>query len=136
MEKVKYFKGNWTTDDVLLMKDCLFVYGDNDLKTGKGGQSIIRDLPNTVGIPTKKAPNNLAQSFYNDNELGLNMEKISIAINNVIEKSKHYKIVYLSEGGLGTERAKLPILAPKTFEYLNKAVSNMIGKINDDAVII
>lgn len=33
-----------------------------------GGQAIIRGLPNTIGIPTKKYPSNLKSSFYTDDE--------------------------------------------------------------------
>ena len=62
------FKGFWTLEDVASKPDYLLIYGDNDVKRGHGGQAIIRDLPNTAGIPTKKYPNNNPASFYTDTD--------------------------------------------------------------------
>ena len=64
--EILIFKGFWTLENVTSKPDYLFIYGDNDVKNGKGGQAIIRDLPNTAGIPTKKYPNNNPASFYTD----------------------------------------------------------------------
>lgn len=82
--EIKIFKGYWTINDVKKMSDYLFVFGDNDIKLGKGGQAIIRDEPNTIGIPTKKYPNNKSNSFYYDTQYEQNIIKIDRAINNII----------------------------------------------------
>ncbi len=119
---VKIFKGYWTINDVRNMSDYLFVFGDNDIKVGKGGQAIIRDEPNTIGIPTKKYPNNKTSSFYYDTEYNENIIKIDNAINNIIKKSNNYKGIILPEDGFGTGLAKLHINAPKTLEYINKRI--------------
>lgn len=39
------FNGNWSVDDVRKSKDYLFVFGDNDIHSGTGGQAIIRNEP-------------------------------------------------------------------------------------------
>ena len=78
--KIRYFKGFWTRDDAMKHPDWLFIFGDNNLKEGFGGQAIIRGLPNALGIPTKKDPGNDITSFYNDNELESNKIKISQSI--------------------------------------------------------
>jgi len=44
--------------------DHVFVFGDNKLRTGKGGAASLRDEPNTYGFITKKYPNNNAGSFF------------------------------------------------------------------------
>ena len=48
--------------------DHLFVFGDNARRTGKGGQAVIRDEPNAIGVATKFAPNNGQAAFFRDNE--------------------------------------------------------------------
>lgn len=44
--------------------DCIFVFGDNLERRGLGGAAKLRNLSNTYGFITKKAPNNLPESFY------------------------------------------------------------------------
>lgn len=44
--------------------ECIFVFGDNTIRKGKGGAATLRDEPNTYGFITKKYPNNRPESFY------------------------------------------------------------------------
>lgn len=37
-------------------KHKIYVFGDNMKRYGKGGQAVIRDCPNSFGIPTKRYP--------------------------------------------------------------------------------
>jgi len=53
-----------TKEYLLKHPEYIFVFGDNLLRKGKGGAAILRDLPNTYGFITKKAPNNHDWSFY------------------------------------------------------------------------
>jgi hypothetical protein len=46
----------------------IFVFGDNDQRSGKGGAAILRDEPNTYGFITKKAPNHSGSAFYRPEE--------------------------------------------------------------------
>ena len=93
--KIMTFDGYWTIEYVRDHPSALFVYGDNDVGVGKGGQAIIRDLPNTAGIPTKKYPANYTDSYYTDNQYYENTTKIVNAINKIIQLSKLYKHVVL-----------------------------------------
>ncbi|KKL89497.1 hypothetical protein LCGC14_1914150 [marine sediment metagenome] len=46
----------------------LFVFGDNELHTGYGGQAKeMRWEPNAIGIPTKKWPSMEEEAFFTDN---------------------------------------------------------------------
>ncbi len=119
------FEGFWTEEDVEEMSEYLFLFGDNDIKKGKGGQAIIRDEPNTIGIPTKKLPNNHPDSFYYDTEYDENIIKIDKAFGNVVEKAKLYKGIVLPKDGFGTGLAKLKYYAPKTLEYINCKVEEL-----------
>ena len=62
--KIEIFKGDWTINDVKKNPNKLFIFGDNNARLGKGGQAIIRDLPNVMGIRTKKGPSRKAAAYY------------------------------------------------------------------------
>jgi len=118
--KIKIFDGLWSVKDVKANPDKIFIYGDNDLRTGKGGQAIIRGLSNTMGIRTKKKPTYDKDAFYTDLELESNKKKIFEDINSIKLELLFGKTIFLSRGGYGTDRAKLQEKAPLTFDYLNK----------------
>jgi len=130
MSKIIIFENFWTLNDIKNNPEYLWVYGDNDVKRGKGGQAIIRDEINTIGIPTKKYPSNNPKSFYTDDEYIINCEKITKAINNIKEKGKLYKAIVIPKNGFGTGLAKLEQLAPKTFTFLNTQIKNLIDSYN------
>lgn len=115
---VEIFNGNWSKKDVM-GSDKVFVYGDNNLRYGEGGQAIIRSLPNTIGLRTKKEPNNNPSSFYSDDDYSDNILRIKEDIKKIKKIEDSGKIIVFSQGGYGTGLARLKTLAPKTFEYLN-----------------
>lgn len=106
--------------------DFVFIFGDNLLGIGGGGQAVIRNEPNSYGVPTKKAPSMSSNSFFNDLEYDENIEHITKAINNIPEG---YKAIVFPEDGLGTGLAELPVRAPKTFEFLVKTINEKFGDI-------
>lgn len=120
--KIIIFNGFWTIDDVNKNPHALFVYGDNDVHIGKGGQAIIRDCVNAIGLPTKKYPNNQPTSFYTDLEYYDNIKKIDNAINQIINASQKYDYVVLPRDGFGTGLAKLKENAPETLNYINQRI--------------
>lgn len=117
---VYIFNGFWSPEDTRKYKDYYFIFGDNDMKKGNGGQAVIRDEKNALGIPTKKAPNNNKSSFYTDEEYKENKRKINEAIEIIKEKMEKGHPIVLPKDGLGTGLADLPKRAPKTFKYLQK----------------
>jgi len=126
MPQIRYFNGYWKVEDVIKNPNCLFVYGDNDVHQGKGGQAIIRGLPNTLGIPTKKYPSYHPSSYYTDNELELNKQKIRIAIKKLMIESQKYDYIIFSKDGLGTGLSDLPKRAPLTYKFLVDEINNFI----------
>ena len=118
----------WTIKDVRKNKTHLYVFGDNDKRTGKGGQAIIRYEPNAVGIPTKKYPSYNNNAYYYDTEYEENIKKIDVALFNVLREfidGKYDKLV-IPKDGFGTGLAKLPINAPKTHKYLKTKIKALI----------
>ena len=121
--KVKYY----TRDLVTQKKSCLFIFGDNLQKFGRGGQAIIRDLPNAYGIPTKKYPSQMENSFFSDDEYEVNISHIKQAIDTMsLEKYTH---VVFPEDGLGTGLAELPKRAPKTYAFLVNYINQKFGTV-------
>ena len=127
------YKKFWTIKIVRNNPNCLFVFGDNDIEYGKGGQAIIRDEPNTMGIPTKKYPDNKESSFYSDSEYDKNKLKINKALKKILKKLKNYECIVIPNNGFGTGLSQLPIKAPKTLEYLNKKLKKIIEFLQQDS---
>jgi hypothetical protein len=133
--KIEIFNGKWTNELVSNNPDKLYVFGDNDLRMGKGGQAIIRDLSNSIGIRTKKGPSKKPVAFYNDSELELNKSKIleDIIYIKYLAISTNKKLVF-SSGGYGTGLSMLLEKAPLTFEYLNSSLLSHFGFDNKRGV--
>lgn len=93
----------------------IYVFGDNLMGIGKGGQAVIRYQPNAFGIPTKIRPSMRIGSFFTDH--GDNFNSIDKAINKLIVVSKT-KIIVFPEDGIGTGLAKMKEHAPELFIHL------------------
>lgn len=131
-DSVVIFRGFWTRADVEKNPRWLFIYGDNDIHKGTGGQAIIRGARNAYGVPTKKLPSLTPRSFYNDEEFEANSEKIDNALQKIqqaFHRDGYLKIV-LPEKGLGTGLAQLDKRAPRTFEYLQEGIEQLITDIS------
>ena len=64
--KVIFYDGHYSVALCRRHPDKIFVFGDNMIGKGKGGQAIIRDELNTFGVPTKRLPSNKPGSFFRD----------------------------------------------------------------------
>jgi len=94
--------------------DRFYAFGDNLIGRGKGGQAIIRDEPNAVGIPTKNFPTMSPDAFFSDDNYEANKAAIIGAL--------HYRVPLGSKlivpAQIGRNLAKLPEKAPKTYRFL------------------
>jgi hypothetical protein len=120
--KIIIYEKIWTKDTVSKDKDSLYIYGDNDIGKGCRGQAVIRYLPNAIGIPTKKIPNNLQSSFYTDIEFEQNKKNITNAIEKIKKASINYSAVVFPKDGFGTGLAMLKTKAPETFDFMETQV--------------
>ena len=106
-----------------------YVFGDNDLRDGHGGQArACRGELNTIGIRTKKEPNNLKGSFYKDKEFTKNVAKIDEDIDAVQELLETGHMIVFPNKGFGTGMALLRVNAPKTFIHLNNRIRDLLLK--------
>jgi len=126
MKRVEIFSGNWTEIDVMKNSHKYFVFGDNFERWGKGGQAIIRDLKNTIGLRTKKKPDNLSTSFLSDVEYSTNCQSILGDVLIIKEKNIIGEDIVMSKNGYGTGLAKMSERSPETFKYLNDCLRNFL----------
>ena len=120
----------YSENDIKINKDKIYVFGDNVKRIGTGGQAIIRNNVNAVGIATKLAPSNDESAFMSDNDFEKNKEIIDKDIDKLIDKSDE-KIIVFPKDGLGTGLAKLKEKAPETYQYLKEQLLNNFGFNND-----
>jgi hypothetical protein len=55
---------HYSEEFLTLHKDKIFLFGDNLRGVGKGGQAVIRDMRNALGVPTKHTPTNEPDAFF------------------------------------------------------------------------
>ena len=111
--------------------DKIFVFGDNDIREGLGGQAKeMRGESNAIGIVTKKSPQTTDDAYYTDDEFDLNKTKINIDIKNVMGEIKKGKTVVFPSNGIGTGLAKLKEKAPKTFKFLQASIKALENYCN------
>ena len=63
----------------------LFIFGDNDQRTGNGGTAVIRDEKNAIGISTKYKPSNDKDAFFSDDQYEENCKRIEADITRIGE---------------------------------------------------
>lgn len=96
----------------------LFVFGDNVIQHGFGGQAKeMRGEPNAVGIPTKWKPNNERESFFYDFQFPAVKFLIDASFSQL---NKHLGDIIWPEDGIGTGLARLTQTAPLIWRYIEK----------------
>jgi hypothetical protein len=92
--------------------DEVFVFGDNLVAKGKGGQAIIRDEPNAFGVPTKRLPTRAADAYFSDHPDEI--EAVVRALRELYKLGKSKTLVFPS-AGIGTGLAKMKEKSPKAW---------------------
>lgn len=109
-------------EDLKNNSDKIFLFGDNLIGKGYGGQAKeMRDEPNAIGIPTKKLPSNGSDAFFSDGDLEINKHHINKAFSKIPEG----RIIVIPSAGLGTGLAQLDVKAPKTYAYLLECIKKL-----------
>jgi hypothetical protein len=105
------FKDIITPDVCRRHTEFLYVYGDNLKHTGTGGQAIIRDEPNSFGIPTKHEPTRSPAAYFSDRS-----DEVSVVeryLKELDEMSDGGRVIVLPTNPVGTGLAKLDEWSPK-----------------------
>jgi len=105
--------------------ECFFIFGDNQKRVGKGGQAIIRDEPNALGVCTKWSPSMHPSAFMTDDELKDNMLLILGDLARVEALLVTNHVVLFPSTGIGTGLAEMPKRAPKTYKLMMSRISDL-----------
>lgn len=124
---IKYL--SWITREMVQAEpEARFVFGDNNLRVGMGGQAgAMRGEPNAIGVVTKRAPDMLASSFFSDDErldarnLDRDLAKIDAAL-------LEGRTIYVATDGIGTGYSQLPQRAPKLYRRLVEFFGTIPGE--------
>ena len=118
-------------EDVQANPNKIFVFGDNIMREGLGGQAKeMRGEPNVIGIVTKHSPDSNQESYFNDKDFDKLKKFIDADVNKIIEQIKLGKTIVFPKMGIGTGLAQLDMRAPKTFTYLKNLLSALRDYIN------
>jgi hypothetical protein len=99
--------------------DTLFVFGDNMVGRGFGGQAKeMRGEPNAVGIPTKLLPGMGYTDFFRDTDIERAKPKIEAAFVRLFAHAAHGGNIVWPEDGIGTGLAELPTRAPAIWKMI------------------
>ncbi len=109
-----------TREGVRSYLDWLFVFGDNVLRKGLGGQAKeMRGEPNAVGIITKRKPSNLYGSFFYDDDFDEWFDLAKKDFQRILSHVEAGGVVVWPADGIGTGRAKLANRAPSILRYID-----------------
>lgn len=109
-----------TRDMVQSETDTLFVFGDNVMRVGLGGQAReMRGEPNSVGIPTKWRPSMDPSAFFTDNDYFDILDRLLEADKRIVEHLNAGGTVVWPEDGIGTGLAHLKERAPLIFQKID-----------------
>lgn len=99
--------------------DVYFLFGDNTVRQGMGGQAgAMRGEPNAIGIATKMTPTSGSNAFFSDDDLEANCRIIAKDFRKAFQMRDQGHMIVIPADGLGTGLSELPQRAPKTNEFL------------------
>lgn len=105
----------------------MFVFGDNDIRKGLGGQAgEMRGEMNSIGIRVKKLPARTPESYWTDREYEINEGKID---QDFLPVERHLAlggIVVVPTAGIGTGLGMMGAHCPKTYLYLTNRLETLI----------
>jgi hypothetical protein len=132
------FTTKWYTPELLRENPrTLFVFGDNVEEWGKGGQAVIRDEPNSFGIPTKISP---VEYFSEANWRGyksiidLKLEELQNLIE-LPDSVTPYNTITFPIDFIGTGLAGLPTECPSLLFYLYHRVNLLMHTVNNSSCV-
>lgn len=125
-------------NDLQLNRQALYLFGDNLMRTGLGGQAgECRGEINAVGIVTKLRPDNKPSSFFSDDNFeffqNVVMNDLHRPVSHLIagERTGIPSPIILPTDGWGTGLSELPERAPRCHEWLTKIHANFERKVQN-----
>lgn len=116
-------------EDLRRNRDVLYVFGDNVVRKGMGGQAAhMRGEPNSVGVATKYAPSMDPDAFFGDEPAQTEAQNriLDSDMKPLFERVKAGGIVVWPTDGIGTGLSELPTRAPETWSYLEQKLAALV----------
>lgn len=113
-------------EDLRRNPQVLYLFGDNDQRSGLGGQAAeMRNEPNAVGIRTKNHPSWEDAAYWRDKEFDKNCTKIEEDLGRVKNHLRRGGVVVIPADSIGTGRADMERRCPKTFHVLQQMLTSL-----------
>lgn len=111
-------------------RDTLFIFGDNALRRGLGGQAKeVRGEINSFGIATKWKPTFDTDAFFTDDDADA-LALLSHDLTELEVEILQYKKVLVFPG-IGTGLSRMNTRAPKLFAFLTERLSLILKNATD-----
>jgi len=111
---------HYTEEDCKANPHKYYVFGDNLVHQGTGGQAVIRYCPNAIGIPTKRLPSMADNAFFSDKPDEFRKVSMFLARLNLLYVSDEEPIIVLPSAGIGTGRAQLKERSPQIYKLIDE----------------
>jgi hypothetical protein len=109
--------------DLQANPDVLYVFGDNVVRAGLGGQAgEMRGEPNALGIATKNTPSSGPGAFFSDEDYPELRQIIENDFRPVFSALSEGRIVVLPSDGIGTGLSDMPARCPVLFAYVTRCL--------------
>lgn len=108
--------------DLRANPDVLYVFGDNEIREGFGGQAAeMRGEPNAIGVATLFAPG----SFWREEDAPRQCGVIDADIQPVVDALRSGRTVVFPLDGIGSGLARLEQASPTTWRHLQARISEL-----------
>ena len=112
--------------------NTLFIFGDNLMRRGLGGQAKeMRGEPNAIGLPTKHAPSMDEDSFFTEDDIKFLMEPVAVIISKLVSHLENGGTVVWPQDGVGTGRAELKKRAPNIYCLYENVLKTLLVMSGD-----
>lgn len=111
----------------------IYVFGDNMRRTGRAGQAVIRNIENSRGVATKRAPSREDCNYFSDKfgeilELTSDLKHLHDLM--ITPALVEYTLVFPYDG-LGTGLSELPKRSPFINNLLSVYLEKYFGVLTD-----
>ena len=116
---------HYTPEYLRQHSDIIFVFGDNLTKSdGYGGQAIIRNEPNAVGLVSKRTPDHSPTAYMTGTPT--DYDAVNADLSRIEELALSGKQLVFPAAGIGTGLARLQTTAPDLLAYIDSEISKLI----------
>jgi hypothetical protein len=120
------FRHRFNRQDLRSQPETLFLFGDNELRCGLGGQAKeCRGEPNACGIATKRAPGMDLVDYWSDADLDRARRIIDKDLERAFQWIVNGGTVICPKDGIGTGLSQLSTRAPAIFAYLRGRITDL-----------